>query len=39
VDSHIEIGGLRSAIVNRDKLKTQLCQMVVDRVNKEIEDE
>ena len=39
VDSHIEIGGLRSVIVNRDKLKTQLCQMVVDRVNKEIEDE
>jgi hypothetical protein len=39
VDSHIEMGGLRSVVVNRDKLKVQLCQIVVDRVNKEMEDD
>jgi len=39
LDSHIQSDGLRSVVVNRDKLKTQLCQIVVDRINEEIEDE
>ncbi len=38
VDSHIQSDGTRSVVVNRDKLKTQLCQIIADRVNKEIED-
>jgi len=32
VDGHIENDGLRSVVVNRDKLKTQLCQIVIDRL-------
>jgi len=38
VDSYIQNDGLRSVVINRDKLKTQLCQIVVDRINEEIED-
>lgn len=38
IDGHIENDGMRSAVINRDKLKTQLCQIVVDRVNRQIEN-
>ncbi len=39
VDSHIQSDGLRSVVINRNKLKTQLCQIVVDRINEEIDND
>ena len=37
VDSYIQSDGLRSVVINRDKLKAQLCQILVDRINEEDE--
>lgn len=39
VDRHIQSDGLRSVVVNRNRLKDKLRQIIIDRLDTEIGDE